>query len=41
MPPVVIRPMNLDDVPEVCTVDRLCISPPWSPQTFEGAPWSQ
>lgn len=36
MPEPVIRPMSVSDVPEVCAVDRQCITPPWSPQTFEG-----
>jgi [ribosomal protein S18]-alanine N-acetyltransferase len=31
---VAIRPMNLDDVPEVCAVDRECMQPPWSQQAF-------
>ena len=35
MPQPVIRLMTVDDVPEVCSVDRLCITPAWSPQTFE------
>ena len=34
--PLVIRAKTVEDVPEVCGVDRLCITPPWSAQTFEG-----
>lgn len=32
---ILIRPMTLDDVPAVCAVDRECIRPPWSPDTFQ------
>lgn len=36
MSDLLIRAMDPDDVPTVCEVDRQCITPPWSPQTFEG-----
>lgn len=36
MSELLIRPMTVDDVPLVCAVDRACIQPPWSPETFAG-----
>ena len=31
---ITVRAMHLDDVPEVCAVDALCVPLPWAPETF-------
>ncbi|MGV3720885.1 MAG: ribosomal protein S18-alanine N-acetyltransferase [Actinomycetota bacterium] len=32
---MILRAMDLDDVPQVCAVDAQCVPLPWSPETFQ------